>query len=273
MIKISIIMPVYNGEKYIRQSIDSILAQSFQDWELIIFDDKSNDTTREIIEEYQYKYSNIHILFSEKKQFISWWRNIWIQQAKWKYICLIDHDDVWISKDKLLLQHEYMEKNEDIGICWASYIIIDEKNNEIWRRQVWNTDLNIKDNLLVFSPFLPSTVIIKKYLFYKYGFFDQNYEKVEDYELWLRFSSHTHVHNLKEYLVQYRIHTTNSSVQFRNVIIMKSLELKLIWKYRNTYNLNLKKALLKLSMLVVSYKFLSKNPRLTALIKNIFLKN
>lgn len=126
---VSIVTPSYNAEKYIEETIDSILNQTYQNWELLIVDDISNDNTLEIISKYVEQDSRIHCYVLEEKGGASLARNRAIRESKGKYIAFLDSDDVW-KEDKLEKQVEFMEKN-DYAFTYHNYELINEKSERL----------------------------------------------------------------------------------------------------------------------------------------------
>jgi len=120
---VSIIMPCYNAERYIAQSIESVLAQTYGNWELLITDDCSSDKSVEIIKKYCDKDNRINLLVSEKNQGIAKTRNLSIERAKGRFVAFLDSDDVWKS-EKLEKQINFMLEN-DVAFTYSSYEVID----------------------------------------------------------------------------------------------------------------------------------------------------
>lgn len=121
---VSIIMPCYNAERYIAQSIESVMAQTYQNWELLITDDGSTDRSVEIVSEYCKKDGRINLLVNEHKG-ISETRNASIARAKGRFVAFLDSDDIWYP-EKLERQVNYMLEN-DLAFTYSSYEIIDYK--------------------------------------------------------------------------------------------------------------------------------------------------
>src|SRR5690554_2344188 len=122
---VSIVMPAYNAEKYIGAAIDSVIAQTYQNWELIVVDDASNDNTASVIEEYTKKDIRVkyHRLHENSGAAIA--RNTAIELAHGKYMAFLDSDDTWFP-EKLSKQISFMENNNYLFTC-TSYTKIDEK--------------------------------------------------------------------------------------------------------------------------------------------------
>lgn len=128
-ITISIIMPSYNAEAFIEKSLDSILAQTYKEWELIITDDCSTDSTKDIIYTYTKKNKRIKIIPLESNHGPGDARNKAIEVAQGRYITFLDSDDLWIP-EKLEKQLSFMEDN-NLSFSYASYFLIDEEDNDI----------------------------------------------------------------------------------------------------------------------------------------------
>lgn len=122
---VSIIMPCYNAERYILNSIESVLAQTYQNWELLITDDSSTDNSVEIIKEYCLKDIRINLLVSNDHHGIAGTRNLSIERAKGRFIAFLDNDDLW-TRYKLEKQVSFMMENE-VGFSYTSYELIDKE--------------------------------------------------------------------------------------------------------------------------------------------------
>lgn len=124
---VSIIMPCYNAERYIAQSIESVLAQSYQNWELIITDDASTDKSVEIISKYSKNDDRISVMVPDEHQGIARTRNMSISRARGRFMAFLDSDDIWYP-EKLEKQVNYMLEN-DLAFTYSSYEIIDYHGN------------------------------------------------------------------------------------------------------------------------------------------------
>ena len=153
MSKVSIILPVYNSEKFVAKTINSILNQTFTDWELIVIDDFSKDRSLKVIEEL--KNDKFIILKNDQNRGAAYSRNRGINVASGRFIAFVDSDDIW-RKDKLEKQIKFMEDNE-IGFSFTSYERVRE-NGELLTRV--NVPMEIKyDELLKNTIILNSTVV------------------------------------------------------------------------------------------------------------------
>ena len=129
---ISIITPTYNSEKFIKKTIDSILTQSYSNWELILVDDASNDSTVRIINDTIKKSTNCKLIQNSINQGAGVSRNLGIQEAKGDFIAFLDADDIW-KPNKLETQIKYMVEN-NVDVCYSSYDLIDENGIKLNKR-------------------------------------------------------------------------------------------------------------------------------------------
>lgn len=200
MKKISVIMPVYNTEKYIWQAIESILNQTFIDFEFIIIDDCSTDNSYLIAKNYSKIDNRIKLYKNEKNSKIVFTLNKAIEISTWEYIARMDSDDI-VDKYRLEKQYSFLLEN-DLDIVSSNLIFIDKYWNFISKRN-YNSD--ISSTILNESPICHACSIIKKECF-NIAWLYNDYNLAEDYDLWLRFYSHWFKFwILEEYLYKYRI--------------------------------------------------------------------
>lgn len=126
---VSIITPTYNSSRFIIDTIESVVNQTYPDWELIIIDDASTDSTIKIIEEHLQYYSNIKLLKNLTNKGAAFTRNRGIEIAKGNYIAFLDGDDIW-KPHKLEVQIAFMEKHK-LAVCYSSYDLMDEHGNSL----------------------------------------------------------------------------------------------------------------------------------------------
>ncbi|CAM3819084.1 glycosyltransferase family 2 protein [Sphingobacterium prati] len=179
---VSVIMPAYNAEKFIRYSIESVLNQSFEDWELLIIDDHSSDNSYSIAMDYSSKDHRIKVLKTDAPSGSpAEPRNLGISLAKGTFIAFLDSDDIWLPS-KLAEQIVLLMQNESTVIVYADYEKIDEEGNSGDRiirapSQVEYKEL-LKGNVIACSTALVDLRKIKELCFEKQGH--------EDYALWLK---------------------------------------------------------------------------------------
>lgn len=200
---ISVVMPVYNSEDYLAEAIESILNQTYTDFEFIIINDGSTDGCLAIIERYQKQDKRI-VCISKENGGVASALNAGLIRAKGDYIVRMDSDDVSYPK-RLEALIEYMECNKNVDICgsWAL------KNGK-GKMQVPIDDIEIKLQMIFFCAFIHPTVIIRKAYMDQMGFF-YNLVCAEDYDLWIRCSATATFANVPQYLLMYREHKNNIS--------------------------------------------------------------
>ena len=200
---ISVIMSVFNGEIYLRESIESILNQDFSDFEFIIVNDKSTDNSLEIIKEYEYLDMRIKLINNKKNIGLTKSLNIALKEAKGKYIARQDADDISLPQ-RLSKEYSYLKKNPNIILIGTSVNRIDEKGNRI--DTVLCTKKPTFDDILEKNRFKHGSVLFRKNIVYKLGGYNELFRYVQDYELWLRIAQKYEVMNLSEPLYNLRIH-------------------------------------------------------------------
>ena len=180
MPEITILMPVRNGEKYIKESIDSILKQTFTDFELLIMDDGSTDRTVERIE----RYTDERIRLIRRKHNFIRTLNEGLELALGAYIARMDADDI-MHTERLRIQLKRMKKNPNITVCGTWAKIFSDKGNE---RNVFHFGHEIICEpvleLLKYNMLLHPSVMVKKEFLFNHHIKYQNYPYVEDYKLW-----------------------------------------------------------------------------------------
>jgi glycosyltransferase involved in cell wall biosynthesis len=223
-VKVSVVIPTYNCVQFVTEAIDSVLNQTFKDFEILVVDDGSKDETREVLTE---KYgTSIQYLYKENGG-VSSARNFGIEKAKGKYIAFLDADDVWMP-EKLEKQASALEGNPEIKACYSSFFLCDEKLNPgkinlSERKANALTDLLLIGNVVA----TPSTVIAEKGLFQQVGGFDHELSQCADWEMWIRLATKTEFIYINEPLLRYRQHDSNMS---KNAALLEKDSVLLIEK-------------------------------------------
>jgi len=229
--KISVLMPAYNAEKYIGDAIESILNQSFTDFEFIIIDDCSTDCTWEIIQEYAKKDERIVSVKNNENLKISKTLNRGIRLAKGKYIARMDADD-WSYPDRLQKQIKYMDSNPQVGISGGSMEVCDNNLKKISSRTYNLKDEEIRKNIFRYSPFSHPLVIYRSDIIKNINYNTYLYD-AEDYDLYFRIGLEGKFGNIKDNLLKLRVNSqsvsqTNASRQEKLTLFIR---LKAIIEY------------------------------------------
>ncbi len=230
---ISVILPTYNGSKYISKSIESVLIQTYNNFELIIINDASTDNVEDIIFNYQKKDTRIIYIKNKLNLEKSKSKNLGVKYSKWVYISFIDDDDIWSDNEKLKKQVNFLIQNKNYWLVWTNAITINENNEQVWKIIVKNNDKDIRNNLLITNQFVHSSILMKKNLFLKLWWFNNNMNLCEDYDLWLRVWKITKMYNLSHFTIKYLIR--NSSTTWKNYKKMQIISINLALKYKNNY--------------------------------------
>ncbi len=206
--KISVIMPVYNAEKYLSEAIESILDQTYSDLELIILNDRSTDSSKEIIQSFQAKDERILFIDNQVNTGPATLRNKGFDIAKGEFIALLDADDI-AHPSRFEKQIAIMNNNEKIGVCGSWFTSFGEKvSNKIIKHPEYHEQ--IKVNFLINCTLGNSTAFFRKNIIENIRY-DKDFVPVEDYKLWSELITGTQFYNIQESLVHYRIHNSNIS--------------------------------------------------------------
>jgi glycosyltransferase involved in cell wall biosynthesis len=213
MPKISVIIPTYNRAEFVQSAIQSVLGQTFQDFEILVVDEisqalYSNDNTRDAVNSFgdrRVKYLRI------ERKGVSPARNLGITNSNGKYIAFLDDDDEWLPQ-KLKLQVDLLENSRSvIGGVYTGLVVVDRSTGLILRRVVPKKRGNLLDDLCIENCVgTASTVLLRRECLQKVGVFDEGIVFGEDYDLWIRISREFHFECIEEPLVRYSVHMNNS---------------------------------------------------------------
>lgn len=217
-------MPVYNSELYVYEAIQSILVQTFSDFELLIFNDGSTDTSEKIILSITDK--RISYFKNESNLGIIETRNLGLSQARGNYIAMMDSDDISIST-RLEHQFQLMENNPSIGVCGAIIEFIGNRQGSFGYNE---NPVSTFTKLMTAPPFGQSTAFIRKSVLDKYSLkYNYDYPHAEDYKFWLDISKHSDIYCLPDTLVYYRWHTLNDSNVYQKMQQQSSRKVQKEW--------------------------------------------
>ena len=198
---ISVIMPVYNSENYLEESINSILNQTHKNFEFIIINNGSTDNSLKIIKKYQ-KIDRRIVLIEKKNRGLIESLNDGLSKSKGQYIVRMDSDDISLP-NRLAKQFSFMENNKLIGVCGTWIEIIDSKNHNRVKKFPQD-DQSLKTTLLFSVPFPHPSVMIRASAIKEKFEYSLGYDSIEDYKLWWDMSKTTIFYTLPEILLKYR---------------------------------------------------------------------
>ena len=207
---VSIVMAVYNGERYLREALESVLAQSFEAFECVIVDDASTDKTPEILAEYAARDARVRVFRNEKNRKLAQSLNRGVAQARGKYIARMDADDICL-RDRLERQYAFMEQHPEIGVASCRFFAL--RGNTLLPTGVGRAcDADsMKAMFLFFDPVLHPGVIARAELMRRYPY-DPACTCTEDMDLWVRMlRDGVRFAGNEEYLMLYRMHEKSIS--------------------------------------------------------------
>lgn len=216
--EVTVLTPAYNAEKYIAQAIESILEQTFKDFEFIIIDDCSNDNTWEIIQGYAAKDERIIAMRNEKNLGIAGNRNRGVSLSRGNYIVWQDADDISFPR-RLEHQYKFLEENKDVGIV-GGYLQFFDDNGSLSIRKYAAYDEALRKKIFRYSPVAQPAAMIRKRSLDEAGKYDLRYPPAEDLDMSFRIGRRYKFANLQEVIVRYR--QNNSSATFTQ---LKTIEL------------------------------------------------
>jgi glycosyltransferase involved in cell wall biosynthesis len=198
---VSIVIPVHNGQEYIKEAIDSCLNQTYQNVETIVVDDKSTDNTLQILRGYG---DRITVIPVEKQNGLGNVLNIGIRASKGQYIARMDADDV-VYPSRIEKQVEYMQEHPSCVGVGGQIDIIDMDGNITGHREYAIEDKEIKRNRFLHQPFAHPAVMLRKSTLEDVGLYPENMWKVEDVKLFLILSTKGEFHNIEDTVLKYRV--------------------------------------------------------------------
>lgn len=205
---VSIIMSVYNGEKYLFESIESIINQTFKDFEFIIINDGSIDTSLEIIQNFQAIDKRIVLINRENRGLISS-LNEGMSIACGEYIARMDADDISYPQ-RIQKQVDFLQRNQHIDLCGSWIRTFNENNSKLYKYPQF--DIQIKATFLFQNPLAHPSIMFRKNLFSNY----YPYRDIEDYATWLFLAPNAQYENLQTPLLHYRKHSENTCKRTNN---------------------------------------------------------
>lgn len=207
--RVTVLMAVYNGEQYLREALDSILLQTFTDFELLLIDDGSYDGTADILEEYRTRDQRVRIERNESNIGLTRSLNKGIDLSRGEYIARMDCDDISIPQ-RLEKQVAFLDADRRIGVCGSWAVLAGEMDGIVLK---FPTDPDVIHSYLLFDNVIvhPSVMIRKQLLEVNGLKYNENYAQSQDYDLWVRCAERMFLANIPEVLLRLRKHTAQLS--------------------------------------------------------------
>ena len=218
MKKVTIVLPVYNGSKYLRHSVESVIAQTYQNWELIIVNDCSSDASPQIAEEYARRDSRIRVIHNADNQKLPKSLNIGFAAGAGEYLTWTSDDNLYHSR-AIEVMAEYLDRHEPCGLVYCDMEYIDHAGRVI-------SDNRGNDHNLFLNDCVGACFLYRKSVAKSVGTYDPNKFLVEDYDYWLRISFQYPVERIPEILYSYRFHAGNLTASREAEIAEKVAALK-----------------------------------------------
>ena len=206
---VSILLPVYNGETYLAESLDSVLAQTYQNWELVIINDGSTDGTESLISKYQDK--RIRYLPNDGNKGIIFSLNRGLRESNGAYIARLDADDIALPH-RLEKQVRFLSENPDYAMCGSYFQTIDSNGRFLKNVRFPANNRDAQSYLLLHNCFCHSAIMMRTSIAKELKY-DEKFQVCEDYDLWYRISRSGKILNLPEFTTLYRVHDNNMSTR------------------------------------------------------------
>jgi len=232
---VSIVLPTYNRALLLKRSIESVLMQSFQSWELIVVDNNEpDDGTLSVMNAFKKLDNRIYHYICHKSTIpgISHYLNFGINASQGKYVARLDDDDEWCYENKLKEQVEFLESNQDYVLVGGGIIMINEKKKELYRCLKKEEDEDIRKNALLACPFEHVTVLFRKDAAIAVGGYKE-LPVAEDWDFFLKLGKIGKLYNFQHYYTYYLQAGQNISLQHQTEVA--KIELKTIKLFRNDY--------------------------------------
>lgn len=209
---VSVIIPVFNGASYLKDAVSSVAKSTYRNFEIILIDDGSKDTSKTLCRQLSRRYRNTHFYSFNKNRGLGRVLNFAIKKAKGKYICRINQDDIMLP-DRIKTQVKFFEKNHDV-VAVGSWIKLFEEDGRTQIIKFLKTDEQIKKIWLFISPFADPSVMYRKDIVIKAGLYQQEFWPGDDTHLWYRIGKIGKLANIQKTLVKVRYFKEAASVKY-----------------------------------------------------------
>ena len=202
--RISVLLAVYNGASHLSESIQSILDQTFRDFEFVIVNDGSTDETKQILETFKKQDSRIKLIQNDTNIGLTRSLNSGFKHVHGEYIARMDADDIALPK-RFEMQLQYLESHPEVGVVGTAYEWINDSGQGIGKPNILTKPKDIQRILIRTNPLMHGSVMMRTEVFKCVGGYDESYTKAQDYALWFKCIKFTQLANLPEVLMQKRM--------------------------------------------------------------------
>jgi glycosyltransferase involved in cell wall biosynthesis len=232
---VSILLPTYKDAPHILQSVKSVLAQSFNDWELVVINDGLTELAKQNLLDFIKNDQRISIISNPSNFGIQKSLNAGLASARGEFIARIDDDDTWVDKDKLTNQVKYLQENPEYVLVGTNATICDANGNEIGAYSLPQDDVEIRSRMLIKNCFIHPSIMARKQAIRQSGGYDEseNVKHIEDYALWLKLGLIGKFANIKSQSVRMIIHS--NSLTFKNRLIQAKRMFSIVNIYKDKY--------------------------------------
>lgn len=227
--RVSVIIAAWNRADFIGRAIQSVIGQTFTDWELIIVDDGSPDRTHEVVQEWAKKDNRVKYFRIAHTGRIATVSNVALGAARGEFVAIVDDDDWWTDKRKLEKQVAFLDAHPDYVACGGWFVVVNVEGKEIAKVEKPQSDAAIRRIALFANPIANSTVMFRRGI----GFYDETLRQFADWDFWLKVGRKGKLCNLPEYFSAYRMWGGGSSFMFQRQNAKAALHI--VRRYRKDY--------------------------------------
>jgi glycosyltransferase involved in cell wall biosynthesis len=208
--RVSVVAAVYNCLPYIGETIESVLQQTFPDWEFVVVDDCSTDGTHAALQEYAAVDPRVRVIRTDRNRRQTVCLNHAISQSRGDYLARIDGDDV-MTKERLSEQVRFLDEHPDVALVGSHVERMDERGRFICIYRMHVSDAELRRDLQAFDPFYHPAVMIRRTALFAAGLYNPRFVYAQDYDLWIRVAGQGRIANLPLVLTRYRVLETGIS--------------------------------------------------------------
>lgn len=208
---VSVIIPVYNGASFLIEAVNSVVASTYKNYEILLVNDGSKDTSKQLCQMLEKKYDNVHFYSFDKNRGLGRVLNHALKYAKGEFICRINQDDT-MTPDRIEKQVRYMVAHPDVTLL-GSWLNVEDENGDRRVNKFLEYDEDIKKTWLSLSPVWDAAVMYRRKVALEVGGYDQSYWPADDLHMWYRLGAAGKIANIQEPLTAIKFHTKAASVK------------------------------------------------------------